>query len=77
MTYILLLMSAALVIAAVAWWVRMDRQFDEYIAGCRAMGYGKKCAGLGLGREDYPLDYTSAEREAWQRGWDEWHEDRT
>jgi type II secretory pathway pseudopilin PulG len=35
---------------------------------------GARDAIYGLGRDDYPIDYTDAEREAWQRGWDEYHE---
>lgn len=40
----------------------------------RAYNLGRYDARAGLGRDDYPIDYTKAEREAWQRGWDEYHE---
>lgn len=37
---------------------------------------GKKQAGQGFGKNDYPMFATEAEREAWQRGWDEYMENR-
>ena len=46
--------------------------FDGEQAVARDMG--RLQAAQGFGREDYPLDYTDAEREAWRRGWKEWHE---
>lgn len=35
---------------------------------------GKRQAAQGFGPDDYPTDYTDAERDAWRRGWKEWHE---
>lgn len=49
--------------------------FDGEQAVARDMG--RLQAAQGFGREDYPLDYTDAEREAWQRGWDEYMEGRS
>jgi len=37
---------------------------------------GKRQAAQGFGPDDYPIDYTDAEREAWQRGWDEYQAGR-
>lgn len=37
---------------------------------------GHKQAAEGFGPDDYPTDYTDAERDAWQRGWDEYQESK-
>lgn len=37
---------------------------------------GKRQASQGFERTDYPFDATEAEREAWQRGWDEYQESK-
>ncbi len=41
-----------------------------------AYKHGYYQAAQGFGREDYPLDYTEAERDAWRRGWDEYQESK-
>jgi len=39
-----------------------------------ARANGRMNAAAGMGRDDYPMDYTDAERDAWRAGWDEYHE---
>lgn len=44
------------------------------LGAARTLGHNQ--AQQGFGRDDYTFDYSDAEREAWQRGWDEYQEGR-
>ena len=37
---------------------------------------GQLQAKQGFGRDDFPMGYTFAEIQAWQRGWDEYQESK-
>lgn len=71
--FIALFVAVAYVIGvAIARWHQQSDEavFDSLVA--REIGYQQ--AAQGFGPDDYPIDYSDAERDAWRRGWDEYHE---
>lgn len=66
-----------LVLVSIAYkltWGQLSSQPWELTPEQYAYKHGYYQAAQGMGREDYPLDYSDAERAAWRRGWKEWHE---
>lgn len=68
-----------LVLASIVYeltWGQLSSQPWELTPEQYAYKHGYYQAAQGMTRDNYPMDYTPAEIEAWQRGWDEYMENR-
>lgn len=71
MNDVVLLALSALVVVGIVYELTRDSDAEYRARATHEQGWQQ--AAQGFGREDYPIDLTDAEREAWQRGWDEYH----
>lgn len=75
MNDVILLALSALVVVGIVHELNRDTDAEYQIRAAHELGWQQ--AAQGFGREDWPTDYTDVEREAWQRGWDEYMEGRS